>query len=598
MAIHWIHLGNSAGTGDGSSSGNAASAFASVTIADGDTVYVKGQSRGVPVTITQDGVTVRPWPDTPASQRPWLRGDIQITSGNWTDETDGTFSATLATKPNAVFWNIATNIDANGRHFGHLDESGSLASCQATEGTWYHQSGTLYVHPATADGAADPDNGDDYSYTVTGQNGLEMSGDNATCKGLRSSFWTTNASAQGYGFYMRGDNPTIEDLRADDCGYHGIGLVTAAKTKARAYRCSVWGAADTQWVIHTQTGELNDVKLYECSAHMYSRLGTDGQPLGEDEFEGFYTHGASGEDTVRDIELHRFRWIGYGGYNGSLASGDNIIRATDYDDPETYSVRCYDCEAVGVGKLTLGGAPDCEFAFIRSKLDFTDSLTGAEQPTDSAIRLHTGTSLGLFACSITSFADYTDTDTMLQMVGSCRVTIANSALFLNGTNVACSFFDSSVWNSIGRLNVYGTVFVAPTATGAELFKIHNGQLITALDGGTLIQFEGCWYDGITAFDGRALNNYDTPAEWQAGVDATGVYDEPAGFIRIGDRYELDPAGNASSRIREASDRPSVTITQGINKRNYDGRVGPLQGGESSDPVRITALLGLGSSILV
>ena len=573
MTTYYVNLSGATGTGDGSSEANEAATFAELSLSASDTVsFAKGSSsRGIVISSSLTGLTLT---SHGSGDRPWIRGDIPIASGNWTDEADNTFSATLSAEPDSVLYNIATNIDSDGRHYGHLVKAASLAACQSTDATWFWASNVLYVNPSAA--MTDPDTGGDYSYSEIEKNGVTLTGSGARCIGLRASFWTDTSANFGYGLRFEGGNNYSEGNRVDDCGYHGIGHVTGAPQTGTSFNDEIWGFSETMFVFHSNTGDVDGASTSGLHLHVYSRLGVDGTALATQSFIAYFAH-ATGD--VLDIENTDTTWTCYGEAQCNLLAADDCptVSAADRYEYTNYAIRFTGASIINGPYITLGagGAATASAAFRRSSLSMDDAINLPDPSNQFAIGCMDQGQLLLDACVSYAEINGAATDMLYYVRGSAnsRITTINTLSVVDGTLTGAGdgFFHSNGWGNSGGIENFGSVFAWLGTGSMALIRAHGPSKFAAADH----VFESCWYYGISTY-GRTVTALDTLAEWTAGIDADGVYAIDPDISLVDGVYSPDSPGDLRDTVTPEGEEPTYTAAAGINGLGYDGRYGPYQ----------------------
>lgn len=179
---------------DGSDSNDglsAANAFATIAKAHADIeaggVAARLYIRGGRYTSTDDLVwTVPIWITGLAydrNTRPWFSRFVSF-GGSWTDNADGTYSATLAATPGSFrrsrFWDRP------------MHPATSLANCQSNEWSFYHTGSTITINPgSTSIGAA-------WQYCEANSDVLfRLKGGNSIIEGVAGEGWGTGPDNQG-----------------------------------------------------------------------------------------------------------------------------------------------------------------------------------------------------------------------------------------------------------------------------------------------------------------------------------------------------------------------------------------------------------------
>ncbi|GEM_PF-4915690 len=554
--------GNQPTNGTGSES-NPFNSLSSVPARNDSEVFVAGILReNVQWTGLRRGTVVHQWPSRPQAE---VRGDVIVPPEAWIS-TNGIYYTTVSETPVSAVWNWDENIDALGRHFGHLREVSSIQQCRDTAGTWYSDvpASRVYLHPPP--GAQPPDQGDVYAWIRSGC-GLSISnGDGLTIDGLQFRLWSDPNPGNGYGIKCNdGIDAVISNCLFEDCGYHSVGFVGDVCRNNKLIACIGRGlhGRSNHFVFYAATDHVSGCRAQDCEAHLYGILDWQGNPLDvEDRIGGYYTHTGGGGAEVRDLEFFRCKAIGYEGATGNaFGAGQTTPSVSDGRDVEAYPVRYVECVAENCDFSNVEGF----VSFVRCRLDFRRAaVTGGI--THSCLMFNrSGTQVVIQSSEFITRLDGTNASRAIWVKNPDDVLYLLGVTFYdeypNGGNR--SFIRAG---DQGRVIAEQCVFASAAST-----YLTNGATTHTPDN---FDFMNCWYFGVGNGRYSSSATLNERSEWAAQVDEKGWYDVNPGFKHP--PLDLAPAVDGPLwRVRV----PLSGVSRiGISGIAYDGRLGAYQYG--------------------
>ena len=311
---------------------------------------------------------------------------VALTGASWTSRGGGKWSIPVAafTTANGGIQCVTSGYISNqggfwnGSNGGYLRRVADLATCDATNMSWWFDTGAsppvLYVRHdliTTAEAAANEFDVVRGTATIGEWSVVECNGANARIDGL--VIW--RASPRGsaaYGIVSSGLGTLIINCIVHDAGYHNIGLNTGGGnlTSGTVRGCTVYGlgyfGSSTSYVAYSDN-LVSGVLFDRCVAYMHGLYMPDGSHLAPDNgtsysgsMDGFYTHGNGTVSAVQDYEVRDcavFTDISMMSPNGGprpiyarpYAVGQTIAVKGDPMDWRSYPARHVRCTAQGFG---------------------------------------------------------------------------------------------------------------------------------------------------------------------------------------------------------------------------------------------------------
>ncbi len=294
---------------------------------------------------------------------------VALTGASWTSRGGGKWSIPVAafTTANGGIQCVTSGYISNqggfwnGSNGGYLRRVADLATCDATNMSWWFDTGAsppvLYVRHdliTTAEAAANEFDVVRGTATIGEWSVVECNGANARIDGL--VIW--RASPRGsaaYGIVSSGLGTLIINCIVHDAGYHNIGLNTGGGnlTSGTVRGCTVYGlgyfGSSTSYVAYSDN-LVSGVLFDRCVAYMHGLYMPDGTHLPPDNgtsysgsMDGFYTHGNGTVSAVQDYEVR------------DCAVYTDISMMTPNGGPRPIYARAY---AVGQTRALLGDAWD------------------------------------------------------------------------------------------------------------------------------------------------------------------------------------------------------------------------------------------------
>ena len=554
--------GNSAVNGTGTELSPFNTLTAVPAIEDSE-VYVAGTLReAVQWSGVRRGTVVQQWAGKPQAE---LRGDVIAPPDEWTRQDNGVFSTAIPSPPSSVVWNWDTNVDSQGRHFGHLRGVASLAECRSAAATWFFDQGmaTLYLHPPA--GAQSPDIGDVYAWVRTGCGFTLSQCEDLTIDGLQFRLWTDPSSGNGYGIkFTSATNCTISNCLFEDCGYHSIGFIGSICERNQIISCVARGlhGRSIHFVFYSGGTDIVGCRATDCEAHLYNILDWQGDRLEtQDTAGGYFTHTGS-PAMIADVEFRRCVAIGYEGATGnSFGVGMTTTLAAEGRKAIEYPVRYVECDAVNCDYANVSG----HVAFIRCRFDLRKAAISGGNSSSCFVFNRSGTQVAIESSEFITRLDGTNVSRAIWPKNPGDV------LYLLGV----TFYDEfpqAASRSFVRMGETGLVVAEQCvfASAAEMYLTNGASTNTPAN----FDFTNCWYFGIGPTWYSASPELNERSEWKALVDTSGWYNIDPNLIAPPE--DLAPApGGALWRVRV----PLEGVTRlGISGKAYDGRLGAHQFG--------------------
>lgn len=560
-----------------------------------DTVYLSGVFNGETLALTsKHGTRWYQWP-IPDSQgatvvaRAKIRGITRITSANWTDNTDGSYWATLATVPIGVTYNYGSRLieDYNGnenRTNSLLKPAVNQAACAATAGTWFHDAGAnrLYVNPIPG-GAAPTSALSDYSWCKSGNAWVFTTSDNGVIDGIWFEAWIHNAAANGQGVdFQTCDGWTVRNILGRDIGYHLVSFSGNSCSNNTGENIVMHGCAangGTCIAVYSGGTAVEGCQLRDCEFHLSPTLYYDETVVVPNMgYAGWITHGTG---SVGGCKVTRCTSIGYEGTSYPLAScwittdGGTSPAEDDRQDSNTYEVIVSDSRAINCSRMAVSRPT----AHVRCYLDLSKSATFVPS-TNAAVTIGNNNVVDALFVSTVIVADTT---------GITAGAVVRLDANTGGTDTYCTFINCIVANlattvptvtGILRRQEADANFVAIQTVFSQAATNNSLRFITGnTTDNSNFSFTDCWYYNIpVAFASgySPVSGLGTQAQWAAAIDANGIYAVNPGFTSLPTNAE----GAGGSELRTSTKIVSPG-PEGINRLSYDGRYGAYQYGEES-----------------
>lgn len=516
-------------------------------------VYWQGQ---------RQGTVVAQWPGRARAE---VRGDVVLPPERWRAVMGGLYASDLWSVPSSVVWNWDSNVDAFGRHFGHLVRAATLEACEQQASSWFYDPDglLLYVHPPA--NAVPPTEGDVYAWIRDGSGMVVSYGERITVDGLRFCLWSDPDPGSGYGLKIsEGRESVVSNCVFEDCGYHSAGFVGETCRNNRFVDCIGRGLAgrSNHFVFYASGSDITGCRAERCTALMYSLLDSSGQVLEpRDRCGGFYTH-TGGDAVVRDVEFFRCEAVGFAGSLGNaFGTGLPTAAAANPRDTETYPIRFVECVARNCDYANIEG----HVAFIRCRLDFRAASESGGNSGACILFNRAGTQVALESCELISRLD----GTMARRV--IWVKNPNDSLYLFGVTFYDEFADAAS-RSFVRTDETGYV-EAEQCVFASAHSMHltNGSPVHTAEN---FAFTNCWYFGIGEGRYSSSNELNERGEWAQLIDQKGWHDINPDFVGAPEDLSPQPEG-ALWRLRA----PLTGVSRhGISGIAYDGRLGAHQYG--------------------
>lgn len=537
--------------------------LSSVPARERSQVFVAGVLReGVQWTGLRRGTVVRQWPGEPQAE---LRGDVVVPPQSWMS-SNGLYYSVLSVAPASVVWNWDENVDALGRHFGHLREVGSIQQCRDIAATWYFDSpaSRVYLHPPP--GAQRPDQGDVYAWVRTGSGLTISNGDGLTIDGLHFRLWSDPNPGNGYGIKCNdGVDAVISNCLFEDCGYHSAGFVGDICRNNRFISCVGRGlhGRSNHFVFYAATNDVIGCRAEYCEAHLYGILDWQGNPLDiSDRVGGYYTHTGGGGAAVRDLEFFRCKAIGYAGTTGNaFGAGQTTPSVLDGRNVDAYPVRYVECVAENCDFANVEGF----VSFVRCRFDFRRAADTGGITHSCLMFNRSGTQVAIQSSEFITRLDGTN--------ASRAIWVKNpgDTLYLLGV----TFYDEYV-NGANRSFIRAGDQAHVIAEQCVFVSTASAYLTNGATSHTPDNFDflNCWYFGIGAGRYSSSPELNERGEWAVQIDRKGRYDADPEFTR--------PPLDLSPRLEGPLWRMRVPLSGvsrfGISGITYDGRLGAYQYG--------------------
>ena len=541
-----------------------------------------------------ENLTLQAWPGR-GEVRPQIRGDVLV-EGPWTAVGDGSYNGTLAgMNAETVTWNWDQNIDASGhRHWGHM-ELGSFDSL--APGEWARSGNTYQIRlPATAPGGGDTDPGlllGDITACRLNPSGISMIClGNVHIIGIDVMLWMGDSE---YGIHILGDtvfgahNCTIVDCRAYDCGFHSIGMSGDMDDNCHMIDCLVSGLrqqSGTNYVMFSSwSSDPVNLTFKRCTIYLGGCY-TDDMTTGL--VGGLSTGGDGGgflfhtSGSTRHVDLTHIHCKVYGhpvnATGQAYGLGGETSVPSDLDDPLTYPVKYFDCQAFDVAQAVAHGNGIAYAAFIRCFFNGT-----AELSTGDATFIYglVSTDWMIFESCVIRYTSVTSGTYQIFRPSGGHLRLINCSIYMSSANTAHPMF-RMINNPTIRCR--GTVFVKE---GTDRILTTGTMTVAQCD------FEDCWYQGILSTTNGYSNvsspvAFNTLATWTTEIDPDGVYDTDPEWIDNDSMVPL-PGGNLTTTKKTLTDTPF-----GFNRLLYDDSYGAYQYAIAHDQKPLATMAGLAS----
>lgn len=608
MATYYVDASGGNDSNNGTTTGTPFLTLAKcvAVAAAGDTFNLKGTFReSADFRDKGTGITIQQWDGQTAA---WIRGDTVVSSFT----VDGgcykkTITASLTVHTVTANWD--TQINAYGQHYGHLTKAASKVACQATDNTWYYDSGTGELDVRI--GA----NADPAGYTVTyvagNNNGLALGTTTSTpvsvsWKNLTFALWC--APGAGFGYGVKCDttqNSLASGNTYHDCGYHSQGFTNNNGVPMRnnweknSSAFGITAGGDSCFVAYADSGGIDvDSGFENCYALLSPYLGMDGSPIAQTGVTsavvcGFACH-TSGSMTISRFRMRDCLVItrtAHSSMTNRMASYRvaNATAPSDKLNPKTYGAWLDRCDA-------LNGVSSAH----KDSMAWTNSVIQLSQAgTSGAANISNGGVLGdNSSCTAEAWMLWKACAISVDLnVGAAGASMFNCRG--NTTNhyrnnivlVNCSIVNTSIYTSAQIRTFFnhiitetptmyarGCIFMHLTpGTGSNHNNLtYNNSGITDQDGvNAMLKFKDNWYINMDTDRYSSASFCNTDAEWLAKCDTTGVFEygvnpflDPSGYSTLG----LNTYGKNKQRFSLPN------CGEGINRRAYSKQYGAYQYG--------------------
>lgn len=622
MATYYVDASGGNDSNNGTTTGTPFLTLAKcvAVAAAGDTFNLKGTFREVDIDFRDkgDNITLQQWEGQTAA---WIRGDTAVDTFT---VDGGCYKKTVTTALNVatVTANWDTQINARGRHYGHLTRATSKVNCQATDNSWYYNSATGELDVRI--GA----NADPAGYTVTyvkcsnavsGVNGVTLGSNTATAaQGIRVlnlnwALWCWPAAGFGYPLRLFScQNSFAKGNTYHDSGYHSLGLVNYSGAPMRNVKgideaaYGIVASGDSIYVAYADTGGIDVESGFEnCYGLLEPFLGMDGNPIAYYSPVSPFTQVTSATaigmacHTNAAMNISKFRakdcLIVTGSVHSSMTNRMASYRVANAAPPsnnlnaKTYGAWFDRCDALS----GVSSAHKDSMAWTNSIIQFSQA------GTSGAANISNGGVLGdNSSCTAEAWmlwqACAISVDLNVGAAGAsmfnCRGHTTNhyrSNLIL----VNCSVVNTSIYTSAQiraffnhiitetpTMYARGCIFMHVTpGTGSNHNNLtyNNSGITLQAQVDSMLKFKDNWYINMDTNRYSSATFCDTDAEWLAKCDTTGVFEygvnpflDPSGYSTLG----LNNYGRNKQRFALPN------CSEGINRRAYSKQYGAYQYG--------------------
>jgi hypothetical protein len=584
---------------DGSRERPYSLAYATSTLSSGDTLYLlPGEYRTPGLTISDvDDVLIAT--DPGSDERAVIRGDLPLPGWTWQRVSQTVWSVPVPERPVGVVWNWDSNLTSLTaedielgrvpRNFGHLRETDSLDTLEASPGSWFWADNVLRIHPPP--GAAAPDAGGVYARLRPGVALRPTNCARLTIRDIDFALWTEVTNNAGYSVkFTNCVDSVVESSLSRDSGWHAYGAVgfpnggiTIRNCESRGQRTDGERVSNPFVFANTvrNKGSVSGFIGEDLTHHAYGLLDWQGLPLTPG-YSGvsLLSHGTVGS-TIHDVAWRRAFVMTYD-------DEPLCMLANAWDSAESAlpsSASAYDARVLD--SRIRSAAPGVRGSVSVSRTAF-DIRPGRTWQSDGSAPLGvSGTTVLYSACTFVFDLSHAPFGRLFDVRDGGRLLLAHSSLYSitlaedggsgrtdaeRGAFALVADGDSSLiaLNSVFARDQAGSFFVDETPDG------------------TGVETRDCWYvhlpfgpdeapDSATGIDAKSV-----PIGDQAALaDPGGVYNDYPGMIAP-ERGDFSAPATAPIRtLRQPATRPAIRM--GINGEPYSGHFGALQYGWSVCP---------------
>ena len=357
MTTYYIESDGNGGTtgGDGSIGspfGTLAEMDGSITLTDGDTVYIDTETNGPLLeSWSKSGLTGITFENKPGTALARIlnveKHVVEIAhdiGGGDSFDTYKSAAGVLGFTPESIIEDWDATINGDKIRKGFLKSYGTFAELRANKGYLY-SAGRLWVSVPDTETTV----GRTYYAGKTGDVVTLTNPTRVTFNNISFELATESGNGNGYGLRILGvcADVIINDCMSDGCQYHSVGSVgtgTNGFTLNRFNFGSVKAGTDSHFVVYTSDAALQNVVLNSPKFYATPWLDVDGNALEAGSVKNFASHHLSGADPTPagGIIINNMQSFDRGfnpthnHYDFALtANNTNHSAPTDKDDPDT-----------------------------------------------------------------------------------------------------------------------------------------------------------------------------------------------------------------------------------------------------------------------